>query len=79
MKQLIFNGEIFEAEKIVKDDLNIIGYDLSNNEVFMFSGISDFSQFQLKDKNENILEFAPPPPTSEQRISAMEEVLKMLI
>lgn len=46
MKQLTFNGEIYEAERIVKQADSIIGYN-GNDEVFSFKGISDFSQFQL--------------------------------
>ncbi|WP_315117803.1 hypothetical protein [uncultured Clostridium sp.] len=43
MKQLTFNDEIYEAEKIIKSDSNIIGY-TDNFEVF---GVKDFSFFKL--------------------------------
>lgn len=46
MKKLIFNGEEYEAERIVKTNTDIIGYN-GNQEVFAFRGISDFSQFTL--------------------------------
>jgi len=49
MKTLLFNGETYEAEKIIKTDSDIIGYDLDDNVVFSFKGISDFTLFQLEE------------------------------
>lgn len=48
MKTLLFNGETFEAEKIIKTDTSIIGYN-DETEVFAFRGISDFNLFELQD------------------------------
>lgn len=48
MKTLSCNGKNFQAEKIVKTSDSIIGYN-GNSEVFVFRGISDFSQFQLEE------------------------------
>ena len=79
MKKLIFKGEIFEAEKITKTDLNITGYDINGNEIFLLRGISDFSQFQLKDDNGNSIDFPAQPPTAEERLSAIEDTMLMLI
>lgn len=35
------------AEKIVKTDNSIIGYDLEGNQTFSLKGITDFSNFYL--------------------------------
>jgi|BioPla2DNA2_1021312.scaffolds.fasta_scaffold42881_5 hypothetical protein len=51
MKKLIYNNEQYTAERIVRTDKNIIGYN-GDNEVFAFRGISDFSQFELEDGQE---------------------------
>jgi hypothetical protein len=51
MKILNFSGETYQAERIVKTDANIIGYN-GNAEVFSFKGISDFSLFQLAEGQE---------------------------
>jgi 3-dehydroquinate dehydratase len=48
MKNLIVNGEIYEAEKIVKTQNSIIGY-IEDKAIFAFRGIHDFSQFQLEE------------------------------
>ena len=53
MKKLIVDNidDIFEAEKIVKTDTDIIGY-TDNVEVFAFRGISDFTLFSLQNEDE---------------------------
>lgn len=51
MKKLIVDGEMFEAERIVKTDTDIIGYD-GGREVFAFRGIKDFNKFQLEEGQE---------------------------
>lgn len=73
MKTLIFNNEEYQAERIVKNDANIIGYN-GNQEVFSFKGISDFSQFQLADGEVFDIDLSP-----EARILALEEALLMLL
>lgn len=47
MKKLVFNSESYEAEKIVKTETDIVGYN-GNVEVFAFRGISDFSGFEIE-------------------------------
>lgn len=49
MKILIFNKEEFKAEKIIKTIDSIIGKDSFGKEIFAFRGISDFSEFKLKE------------------------------
>ena len=52
MKYLYVNGELAgEAEKIVKTETSIIGYN-GNSVVFAFKGIKDFSKFQLEEGQE---------------------------
>lgn len=63
----------YEAERIVLTDNNIIGYN-GNTEIFAFSGISDFSQFQLAEGETFDIDLSP-----EARIRALEEALLMLL
>lgn len=56
MKILLVNGEQFQAEKIVKTNDSIIGFDINGKEIFLFKGITDFSRFQLKDENGNLID-----------------------
>lgn len=49
MKTLTFNDEDFKAEKIIKTDSDIIGYDSNDSEVFKFHIIGDFSKFSLAE------------------------------
>lgn len=79
MKTLIVNGREFRAEKIVKSEQNIIGYDLNNNEVFALKGISDFTGFQLQDENGKPIAFEPPSLTDSERITATEEAINTLM
>jgi len=79
MKKLILNNEIFEAEKIIKTDKNIIGYDINNNEIFSFKGISDFTGFVLKDENDIVIEFEAPPVTEAERLKNLEDAINMLM
>lgn len=51
MKTLTVNNEEYQAERIVKTNTSIIGYN-GNTEVFGFRGISDFSKFQLAEGQE---------------------------
>lgn len=51
MKILNFSGETYQAEKIVKTQNSIIGYN-NNQEIFAFRGINDFSAFQLLEGQE---------------------------
>lgn len=52
MKRLYFNAEIYEADKIIKTGMDIIGEDNNGNVVFAFKGISDFTQFHLEEGQE---------------------------
>jgi len=51
MKILNFSGETYQAEKIVKTQNSIIGYN-NNQEIFAFRDINDFSAFQLSEGQE---------------------------
>ena len=51
MKTLFISGEELQAERVVKTNTDIIGYN-GNAEVFVFRGISDFSLFQLAEGQE---------------------------
>lgn len=73
MKTLIFNNEEYQAERIVKTNTDIIGYN-GNAEVFSFKGISDFSLFQLANGEVFDIDLSP-----ETRITALEEALLMLL
>ncbi|BDR64414.1 hypothetical protein [Clostridium tetani] len=56
MKKLIVNDEVYQAEKIIKTETDIIGY-IDDKEVFAFRGVKDFSIFKLEDRQEfDILE-----------------------
>lgn len=48
MKTIIFNGEEWQAEKIIKSADSIIGKN-DSKEVFSFRGINDFSLFSLEE------------------------------
>ena len=53
MKTLFINGEELQAERIVKTDTDIIGYNNdSDTPVWSFKGISDFTLFQLAEGQE---------------------------
>ena len=66
MKNLIFNEETFEAEKIIKTETDIIGQDSNGNEVFAFRGVSDFSGFEVKNEDGISVNFdSPQPPVSD--------------
>lgn len=58
MKTLSFNNEEYQAERIVKTETDIIGYN-GDSVVFSFKGISDFTLFELVegvfDIDENLL------------------------
>ena len=53
MKTLLFLGEEYRADKIIKNlnEQTIIGY-TNNVEVFSFRGLNDFNLFNLKDDAE---------------------------
>lgn len=73
MKTLIANGEELKAERIVKTDTDIIGYN-GNQEVFSFKGIADFTQFTLAEGETFDTDLSP-----EARIQALEEALLMIL
>lgn len=51
MKTLTFNEGQFQAERIIKTEVDIIGV-TEGIEVFAFRGISDFSMFALNEGEE---------------------------
>jgi hypothetical protein len=73
MKTIFISGEELQAERIIKTNTDIIGYN-GNDEVFSFRGISDFSQFQLAEGEVFDTDLSP-----EARILALEEALLMLL
>jgi len=76
MKKLKVNGETFEAEKVIKTDKDIIGYDINDNEIFSFKGISDFTGFVLKDGNGVVIEFEAPSITEIELLKEDSEASK---
>lgn len=74
MKTLTVNGREFEAERIVKTNDNIIGYN-GDNVVFKFSGISDFSGFELEEGQD----FDAAAPTDKERIAELEQIINMIL
>jgi len=75
MKTLTVGGEEYQAERIVKTDTGIIGYN-GNTEVFVFRGISDFTQFQLASGET----FDTDPETEkEQRITDLELAIASIL
>lgn len=48
-EQIVDYKKYEEAEKIVKDGNNIIGYDSNDREVFALKGISNMNLFSLAD------------------------------
>ena len=75
MKTLTFNNEDYQAERIVKTDTNIIGYN-GNSKIpaWGFYGISDFTQFTLAEGETWDIDLSP-----EARIKALEEALLMIL
>ena len=51
MKALLVNDELYQAEKIVKKESSIIGYN-GESEVFAFRGINNFNKFELEEGQE---------------------------
>lgn len=51
MKTMNFNGEQYQAEKIIKTSDSIVGYN-GNSEVFAFRVVNDFSLFVLEEGQE---------------------------
>lgn len=73
MKKLTVNNETYQAERIVKTNTDIIGYN-GNTEVFVLRGISDFTQFKLAEGESFDTDLSP-----EARIQVLEEALLMLL
>lgn len=60
MKTLNYEGEIFQAQRIVKGDNFIIGYDEDNLLLFAFRGIVNFMLFSLNEGEDWDLPDEPP-------------------
>ncbi|GIO36873.1 hypothetical protein J41TS12_17340 [Paenibacillus antibioticophila] len=65
MKQLIFAGITYEADRIVKGVDCISGY-VDGVEVFAFRGVSDFSNFQING------EWDKPESSQEEVIASLQ-------
>lgn len=63
MKELLFNGQEYRADKIIKNENAIIGQDSRGNELFAFRGISDFSQFAIENEDGTNVEYDKGEPT----------------
>lgn len=69
MKTLTFEGQEFEAERIVKTRDSISGY-IGTDEVFTFRGISDFSGYVLDG------EWDPATQTPEEMLEEIKQLRK---
>lgn len=74
IKTVNYNGEEFEAKRIVKTSDSIIGYN-GDIVVFKFSGVTDFSGFTLAEGQE----FDLAEPTDKERIEQLENMLIMMM
>ncbi|MFX3616211.1 MAG: hypothetical protein ACE3JK_01605 [Sporolactobacillus sp.] len=63
-----------EADKIVKTDTDIVGYDSAGNELFAFRGISDFSKFTLADGEEFDTEDDPIADLQQQNANLLLQI-----
>lgn len=72
--KLRFYDDVYEADKIIKQDNRIIGKDKNNNIVFEFTGISDFSKFILEDGQS----FYVDKPTIDELVDAIQNNQKVL-
>lgn len=74
-KNLNYGQDQFQADRVVKTDTDIIGY---NNDspvpVFYFKGISDFTQFSLAEG-----QIWDTDLSVESRIKALEDALLMIL
>ena len=68
--KVIIYGEEYTCIKAIKGSNFVELYDESENLIASFSGISDFSEYVVKDG-----EWSLPIPTTEQRVSDLEEQL----
>lgn len=74
MKQLHFNGQVFEGERLVRNADSITGYD-AKKEIFAFRGVSDFSGFTLGEGQE----FDVASPSESERIAMLEDTINFLL
>ncbi|NRT90168.1 hypothetical protein [Clostridium beijerinckii] len=63
MKILKINNEQFKADKIIKNQTDILGQNLNGNEVFAFRGISDFAGFTVIKEDGEGCDFDTLEPT----------------
>lgn len=79
MKTLIYNNDEsvkYSAEKIVKNENSIIGYN-GANEVFSFKGVSDFSLFKLKNGSTYDVEVNTEEMLLEEIANLKVEIMKL--
>ncbi|MNH83812.1 hypothetical protein D3C73_362160 [compost metagenome] len=72
MRALNFNGQKYEAEKIVKYSDSIVGYS-AGTEVFAFRGVSDFSLFSISGSYDD------PPADSIEGLKLENTQLKLAL
>ena len=76
MKTLNVNNKKYQAEKIIKNDADIIGQDSNGNEAFAFRGISDFSGFTITNEDGTSTEFDTIPKTE---LELLKETVDALV
>jgi len=75
VKTLYVNGETYQAEKIIRTNTDILGFNsTSPTPIFAFRQIKDWTQFQLAEGQVFDTDLSP-----EARIQALEEALLMLL
>lgn len=75
MKTLYVNGETYQAEKIIRTNTDILGFNSNSpTPIFAFRQIKDWTQFQLAEGQVFDTDLSP-----EARIQALEEALLMLL
>jgi len=75
MKTLYVNGETYQAEKIIRTNTDILGFNSTGQiPIFAFRQIKDWTQFQLAEGQVFDTDLSP-----EARIQALEEALLMLL
>ena len=78
MKKLFFLGEEYTAEKIIKRENSIIGID-NGEQSFEFNGISDFTQYEVLDSNNNISNFDMFLTETEMLMLAITELAETML
>ena len=77
MKTLYVNGETYQAEKIIRTNTDILGFNsTSPTPIFAFRQIKDWTQFQLAEGQEWDID---PEAEKDQRIAGLEFALAEIL